>query len=242
MTEEDKQYVINLNTECGDINNESVEELFHWNQEPEDRTKTCEEDRAIKATWRHSATGIVEFFVTLLQDYLSEPNNIVSDDVRNLILNKDIEVAAMQDFDTDKAGALPRIIVEFGGKQAQQNFAINNTFGYNIQNSSTYYYSHWQVGISIYVIGNTINETILLAEEVSNFCHYFQEQICKAAGFLRCQLAEVNKPQCLSESSAQRSYLSAISLSIVIADAWSVYEQAPVLKRVTFIAGPNKQF
>ena len=239
---EDKKYVINLNTECESINSESIEELFHWNQTPEDRTKTCEEDRAIKGAWNRSAIGIVEFFVTLIQDYLSDPNNIISDDIRNLIINKDVDVSAMQDFNTDTAGTLPRIIVEFGGKQAQQNFAINNKFGYNIHNSSTDYYSHWQIALSIYVIGNTINETLMLAEEVSNFCHYFQEQICAAAGFLRCQVAEVNKPQCLSESSAQRSYLSAISLSIVVADAWSVYEQAPVLKRVTFIAGPNKHF
>ena len=237
-----KTEVIHLDDSCGDINQESIEELFHWNSDPEDRTKTCEEDLATKITWNHSAPGLVEFFVTLIDDYLDDPNNVISDDIRNLLLQKKIEVSAMQDFDTDKAGALPRIIVEFGGKQAQQNFAINNTFGYNNHNSSTDYYSHWQVGISIYVIGNTINETLLLAEEVSNFCHYFQEQICKAAGFLRCQLAEVNKPQCLSESSSQKSYLSAISLSVVIADAWRVYTQAPVLKRVTFIAGPNNNF
>lgn len=232
-----------LNTEnCASVNDPDIEALFHWNQEPEDRTETCDEYRAKNSAWRKSAPGIVEFFVTLITDYLDDPNNIISDDIRNLLINKKVEVSAMQDFDTDKAGALPRIIVEFGGKQAQQNFAINNATDYNIHNSSTDYYSHWQVGISIYVIGNTINETLLLAEEVSNFCHYFQEQICNAAGFLRCQLAEVNKPQCLSESGAQRSYLSAISLSIVIADAWTVYTQAPVLKRVTFITGANNNF
>lgn len=224
---------------CESVNPDDVEELFHWNNDPEDKTKSCNDILKDKQAISSDPVAITNFFVVLISDYLSDPNNIQNSDLRELIMSKPVEVTSMSNFDTDKAGATPRVLVEFGGKQAQQNFAFGNKTSYNMHNSSTDYYTHWQIALSLYVIGNTLNETILLAEEVGNFCHCFQSDICNTAGFLRCQLAEISKPQCLQESGTQTAFLSTISISIVTAYTWTIIRQAPVLKRVTFKTTAN---
>ena len=184
--------------------------------------------------WAGNPVKLTEYFVTLLKDYFSDPNNINDSNIRDLIINKDIFVASMATSNTNMSGRLPRIVIEFCGKQAQQNFAINNKLSYNIHNSSADFYSHWQIGMTAHVIGNTLNETLLIAEEVSKFLHYFQYIICKEANLLRCQVAEMSKPQYLEDNNGQKAYLCDISFTVVVANNWKVIEQAPRLKRVTF--------
>ena len=219
---------------CDPVNPPEVEELFHWNTEPEDRTSTKEQICKNSANWAGNSVKLVEFFVTAISDYFSDPNNIIDDDVRKLIISKDVFVASMATSNTNMSGRLPRIVIEFCGKQAQQNFAFKNQTGYNIHNSSEDFYSHWQIGLTAHVIGNTLNETLLIAEEVNNFLHYFQWMICKAANLLRCQVAEMSKPQYLEDNNGQKAYLCDLSFTAVVANHWKVIEKAPRLKRVTF--------
>lgn len=217
---------------CDPVNNENVESLFYWNT-PEDKTidkckLTCNND------WHNNSVYVTAYFVQILRDYFSDPNNIHDSNVREIVINKPILVQTMSSIDTDTAGDMPKIYVEFGGKQAQQNFAIRNSYSYNIHNSSEQFYSHWQMGISIHVIGNTLNESLLIAEEACNLIHFFQVDICKNAGFMRCQVAEMSKPQYLEDSTSQKAYLCTVSLSVVSPCTWQLTQQAPVLKRVTF--------
>ena len=217
---------------CDPVNNESVEDLFYWNT-PEDKTiDECE--LTCNNGWNSNSVHVTSYFVQILRDFFSDPNNINDSHVRELIINKPIEVQTMSSIDTDTAGSIPKIYVEFGGKQTQQNFAIRNSYSYNNHNSSEQFYSHWQIGISIHVIGNTLNESLLIAEEACSLIHCYQVDICKNAGFMRCQIAEMSKPQYLEDSTSQKAYLCTVSLSVVVPYIWRLIQQAPVLKRVTF--------
>lgn len=218
---------------CPDINNENIEELFYWNQ-PEDRTEICSNRESEVSNVNKNPVKIVSYITTLLKDYFSDPNNIQDDDVREIITSKGIKVLPMSAVDTDVAGSLPKIAVEFCGKQAQQNFAINNQWHYNMHNSSAGYYSHWQIGIAVHVIGNTLNETLLVAEEANNFLHCFQTVIRDALGLKRCQITEMSKAQYLEESTAQKAYLCSVSLVLIAPHVWFTTAQYPKLKRVTF--------
>lgn len=223
---------------CDPVNNADVENLFYWNN-PEDRTEICTNRKAEISNINRSPVKLVEYFTVLLRDYFSDPNNIQDDNVRNLLISKKIIVDTMASIDTDVSGSYPKIIVEFCGKQAQQNFAIDNEWDYNIHNSSAGYYSHWQVGIAVHVIGNTLQETLLIAEEANNFLHCFQTTIRDALGLKRCQITEMSKPQYLEESNAQKAYVCSISLTLVVPHVWYTVEQNPILKRVTFKMDPN---
>ena len=221
------------NKNCESVNNPDVDSLFYWNK-PEDRTEICSNRQAEVSNLNRNPVKLVEYFTLLLRDFFSDPNNVQDDNVRELLLTKNIIVDTMSTVDTDTSGSIPKIIVEFCGKQAQQNFAINNEWDYNIHNSSAGYYSHWQIGIAVHVIGNTLQETLLIAEEANNFLHCFQTTIRDALGLKRCQITEMSKPQYLEESNAQKAYLCSISLTLVVPHVWYIVSQYPKLKRVTF--------
>ena len=221
---------------CKPVNNQEVEDLFHWNT-PEDRTEICTNRATEISNINRNPVKLVEYFTVLLRDFFSDPNNIQDDNVREIVIKKGILIDTMASIDTNTAGVLPKIVVEFCGKQAQQNFALNNQWGYNLNNSSAGYYSHWQIGIAVHVIGNTLQETLLIAEEANNFLHCFQSKIREALGLKRCQITEMSKPQYLEESTTQKAYLCSISLTVVAPHVWHIVQQYPRLKRVTF--NPN---
>lgn len=216
-------------TNCSSVNPTLVESLFHWNQNPEDRTETCSERQTDLASKNVDPSSILAFFVNLLTDYFSDPNSIVDDGIRTLIQTKPIIISALTAFDTDVAGSKPCIYVEYGGKKSQENFAFNNQFGYNPANGSKLYYTRWQMGFTFYIIGNTLQETLNLSEEVCKLLHCYQQPIEDTMQWVRFQLAEVQKVQ---STESGDGFVSSVSATIVVNYPWYIFDSAPKLKRV----------
>lgn len=216
-------------SECPNINPTAVTSLFHWNNPPEDKTTPCLCKDRIDNLDPVSITG---YFIKILKSQLTA-DNVDSPKVAQMLRDSGVYITALSQYNSKQTGKKPRVIIEFSGKKSQQDFAFFNKQSYNMSNGSQDYSDVWHMAFTVYVIANSLNETLYLAQEVCNFFHRYQWIIQKHLCWLKFQVIEMQKAQCLSDDSGSQSgYIVPISMTAIAEDHWVVTEISPVLKRV----------
>ena len=212
------------------VNPSSVEDLFPWNQQPEDRTRPlCCKDPENKPFLRKDPIEAIAYLGKIIQKYLSDPTNIQRESLRESLESHPITVSGVGFYDTSAQGDRPCIYIKYAGMKSQQDFAFHNSTGYNYPHAIERFYSRWIMGFSVYAISNQYTESLALAEEVRRFLHYFQLPIKQKLCWDQLQVIEEQAPAYDENFSC---YTTVISCTATFGDTWLVQEMAPLIKKV----------
>ena len=216
---------------CPTPNPSSVENIFQfpWDSEPEDRTSPCETN-----TKRDSISldpiESTAYLGQIINDFINEPSNLKRESLREIVRTNKIKVHNVGFYDTAAQGERPCIYIKYAGMKSQQNFAFNNSTGYNPHNAVEQFYSKWTLGFSVYVVGNQYMESLALAEEVRRFLHYYQLPIKQSLCWEQLQVIEAQAP---AHDDNFDCYTSTINLTATFGESWEIQEMAPLLKKAT---------
>ena len=211
-------------------NPSSVEDLFPWNQQPEDRTKPlCCNDPENKLFVRKDPIESIAYLGRIIQKFLSDPNNIQRESLRSSLKNHPVTVSGVGFYDAAAQGDRPCVYIKYAGMKSEQDFAFHNSTDYNLPNAVERFYSRWIMGFSVYAISTQYTESLALAEEVRRFLHYFQLPIKQKLCWDQLHVIEEQAPTYDENFSC---YTTVISCTATYGDTWFVQEMAPLIKKI----------
>ena len=219
------------NNDCRDINPSEVEDLFPWNQQPENRLVPlkCQKPDNYEQI-RKDPIQAIGYIISLIENHINNPDNLSREGLKELVKQHPIHVRGVGFQDKESQGERPNIYVKYAGMKPQQEIALNNSVGYNIHNAVEKFYCKWILGFTVYVVSEQYTESLALAEEIRCFLHYFQLPIKKSLCWEKLQVVEVQAPT-FDETS--ECYTSLIQCTAVFEDSWLLQEAAPLLKVAT---------
>lgn len=219
------------NQTCPPQNPSNVEALFHWNTDPEDRIVPlrCQgtEERANASL---SSIKSTNYLMQILKDYFSDIDNFKGSLLEPYLSQNTLAISGVAFTDTETQGVKPKVIVEYGGRKLQGDFAIRNEIGYDMANSRQSFYCMWHIAYTVYVLSTEYTECMALAEEIRDFYNRFQRVIADAMFWKRFDVIEEQKPQYRDEVGC---FVQPISMTAIAPEKWDVVEAAPKLKTVS---------
>lgn len=216
---------------CPANNPNTVENKFKfpWDSEPEDRTSPCETSTRRPEISLDPIESLA-YIGQIIEDFINKPTNLSRESLREIVNSNKISVHNVGFYDKAAQGTRPCIYIKYAGMKSQQDFAFNNSTGYNDHNAVEQFYSEWTLGFSVYVIGNKYTESLALAEEVRRFLHYYQLPIKKTLCWKKLQVIEAQAP---AHDENFDCYTSTINLTATFGESWRIQEMAPLLKKAT---------
>lgn len=225
------------NDSCPANNPSSVEHLFPWDEELNEPTKP--DDRTIPLGCTQPSNVIekrtdpiesIAYIGSLIEKYLADPNNIHREALRSSLQAHPVTVRGVGFYNTAAQGDRPCIYIKYAGMKSQQDFAWNNSAGYNIHNATEKFYCKWVMGFSVYAISTQYMESLALAEEIRRFLHWYQLPIKQSLCWEKLQVVEAQAP---AYDDNFECYTTTISCTATYGDSWALQEAAPLLKKAT---------
>lgn len=215
---------------CPGNNPNTVNYIFPWDTEPEDRTQPCKNSTQLPEYSRDPIESVA-YIGQLIELYINNPNNLHRDSLKEIVREHPIRVYNVGFYEASAQGDRPCIYIKYAGMKSQQDFAFNNSTDYNVHNAVEQFYCEWTLGFAVYVIGNHYTESLAFAEEVRRFLHYYQLPIKRSLCWKKLQVIEVQAP---AHDENFDCFTSTINLTALFGDSWKIQEMAPLLKKATF--------
>lgn len=220
------------NQSCPGNNPDNVNDKFPKGTEPDDRTAPCKSETG-RPEFSTDPIESIAYIGSLIEEFINEPENLFRDSLKEVVKSHPIKVNNVGFYDTSAQGDRPCIYIKYAGMKSQQDFAFNNSTGYNFPNAIEQFYSKWIIGFSVYVIGNQYTETLAFAEEVRRFLHYYQLPIKRSLCWEQLQVIEAQAP---AHDENFDCFTATISCTATFGESWRIQEVAPLLKKATLNA------
>lgn len=222
---------------CPAPNPDTVESLFPQDSQPEDRTTPlkCQEPKNLYDIRNDpiEATGYIRY---LLQKYMNDPECIFRDSIKQFIQDHadeevPLKVHGVGFYDASVSGEKPCIYIKYAGSKFQQDFAFDNSVGYNVENAAEKFYGRHVMAFSVFAVSEQYTESLALIEEVRRFLHYFQAPIKRSLCWKKFEVVEMQPP---AHDETFDCFTSTLSCIATFDESWSIQEAAPLLKKLDF--------
>ncbi len=226
------------------LNPPEIEALFPAGSQPESRVVA--DTSCIPALSALLSFGYTPLILTgtirqLLLQHYCDPDNILSARLRRYLQqngawnntpNTGLLIESVANWRPEVAGKRPALLIREGDWDFKQ-VLIGDTIGTEWQSGVEDHLGMWQGSHIIFAIGIDAAETQILAAETAKVLVWFSRTIANQLDLHQFRVVKIGGLSAVEES--REHYVSPIHLVYAAEERWSVQQDAPRLKKITFV-------